>query len=32
VSPGRFDLVMDMYHDGHDENRAPAGFGIDPDR
>ncbi len=28
--PGRFDLVMDMYHEEHDEGRAPAGFGIDP--
>ena len=30
AAPGRFDLVMDMYHDEHRENRAPAGFTIDP--
>jgi hypothetical protein len=28
--PGRFDLVMDMYHDEHSEDRAPAGFVIEP--
>ena len=28
--PGRFDLVMDMYHDEHAEDRAPAGFVIEP--
>ncbi len=26
VAPGRFELVMDMYHPDHDETRAPAGF------
>lgn len=30
AAPGRFQLVMDMYHDEHDEDRAPAGFAIDP--
>lgn len=30
AAPGKFDLVMDMYHEEHRENRAPAGFGIDP--
>lgn len=26
AAPGRFELVMDMYHDDHAETRAPAGF------
>ncbi len=30
AAPGRFDLVMDMYHEEHKEQRAPAGFTIDP--
>jgi hypothetical protein len=30
AAPGRFELVMDMYHAEHRENRAPAGFTIDP--
>lgn len=30
AAPGRFDLVMDMYHDNHDETRAPAGFTLEP--
>jgi hypothetical protein len=30
AAPGRFGLVMDMYHAEHREERAPAGFTIDP--
>ncbi|MDT9599205.1 hypothetical protein [Sphingosinicella rhizophila] len=30
AAPGKFDLVMDMYHEEHRENRAPAGFRIEP--
>lgn len=30
AAPGRFSLVMDMYHSEHDEHRAPAGFAIVP--
>lgn len=26
----RADLIFDLYHDGHVENRAPAGFTIEP--
>jgi hypothetical protein len=26
AAPGRFQLVMDMYHEEHRETRAPAGF------
>ncbi|HYJ29589.1 MAG TPA: hypothetical protein VEW25_04535 [Allosphingosinicella sp.] len=26
AAPGRFQLVMDMYHEEHRESRAPAGF------
>jgi hypothetical protein len=26
AAPGRFELVMDMYHAEHREDRAPAGF------
>ena len=29
-APGRTDLVMDMYHEEHVEDRAPAGFAITP--
>ena len=28
AAPGRFTLIMDMYHDEHREERAPAGFTI----
>ena len=27
---GRFDLVLDMYHEEHRETRAPAGFSLVP--
>lgn len=30
ASPGKFRLVMDMYHEEHREAQAPAGFRIDP--
>jgi hypothetical protein len=30
AAPGRFELVMDMYHEEHVEGGAPAGFTIDP--
>jgi hypothetical protein len=30
AAPGRFSLVMDMYHDEHVETRAPAGFTLAP--
>jgi hypothetical protein len=30
AAPGRFDLVIDMYHEEHKEDQAPAGFRIDP--
>ena len=30
AAPGRFDLVMDMYHEEHRETGAPAGFTIVP--
>jgi hypothetical protein len=30
AAPGRFDLVMDMYHEEHKEQRPPAGFSIEP--
>jgi hypothetical protein len=30
AAPGRFGLVMDMYHEEHREEHAPPGFGIDP--
>lgn len=30
AAPGRFELVMDMYHDEHREERAPPGFAIVP--
>lgn len=28
VAPGRVDVVLDIYHEEHKENRAPAGFQI----
>jgi hypothetical protein len=30
AAPGRIELVMDMYHEEHREDRAPAGFAILP--
>ena len=30
AAPGRFDLVMDMYHEEHREEAAPPGFTIVP--
>ena len=30
AAPGRIELIMDMYHDEHREDRAPAGFTILP--
>ncbi|WP_106638594.1 hypothetical protein [Allosphingosinicella vermicomposti] len=30
AAPGKMDLVMDMYHDGHVETAAPAGFTLLP--
>jgi hypothetical protein len=30
AAPGRFELVMDMYHDDYEERRAPAGFTLNP--
>ena len=30
AAPGRYDLVMDMYHEEHRERAAPPGFAIDP--
>jgi hypothetical protein len=30
AAPGKVGLVMDMYHEEHREERAPAGFAIDP--
>lgn len=30
AAPGSAELVMDMYHAGHDEDRAPPGFSIVP--
>ena len=30
AAPGRFQLVMDMYHAEHQEDHAPAGFAIVP--
>lgn len=29
-APGKFQLVMDMYHSEHKEDRAPAGFTLTP--
>ena len=31
AAPGRFDIVMDMYHPTHRETGAPAGFTLVPD-
>lgn len=31
AAPGRFDIVMDMYHPTHNETRAPEGFTLVPD-
>jgi hypothetical protein len=31
AAPGRFDIVMDMYHAEHRETRAPSGFAIVPE-
>lgn len=30
AAPGRFSLALDMYHDNHDETRAPAGLTLVP--
>ena len=30
AAPGRVDLVLDVYHEEHKEDRAPAGFRIQP--
>ncbi|MEA3033358.1 MAG: hypothetical protein QOH86_1374 [Sphingomonadales bacterium] len=30
AAPGRFDLFLDLYHEEHVENRAPAGFTLAP--
>ena len=30
AAPGRIELIMDMYHAEHSEDRAPAGFNILP--
>ena len=30
AAPGRTTLMMDMYHPGHREDRAPPGFSINP--
>ena len=30
AAPGKVELVMDMYHAEHDEDRAPAGFTLAP--
>lgn len=30
AAPGKLGLVMDMYHEEHEENRAPPGFSIAP--
>ena len=30
AAPGRFDLLLDMYHEEHVETRAPAGFTLVP--
>ena len=30
AAPGKVGLVIDMYHEEHREERAPAGFAIDP--
>jgi hypothetical protein len=30
AAPGRFDLFLDLYHEEHVEDRAPAGFTLAP--
>jgi len=30
AAPGHFELILDMYHDEHREDRAPPGFAIVP--
>ncbi|MEA2999306.1 MAG: hypothetical protein QOK17_1139 [Sphingomonadales bacterium] len=30
AAPGRFDLILDLYHEEHVEDRAPAGFTLAP--
>jgi hypothetical protein len=30
AAPGKLDLMMDMYHEEHRENRAPAGLALTP--
>jgi hypothetical protein len=30
AAPGRFELIADLYHEEHREERAPAGFRIEP--
>lgn len=30
AAPGRFSVVMDMYHDDHEETQAPVGFTLAP--
>lgn len=30
AAPGRFDLIVDHYHEEHREDRAPAGLRIEP--
>jgi hypothetical protein len=30
AAPGRFDLILDLYHEEHVEGRAPAGFTLAP--
>jgi len=30
AGPAKAEIVMDMYHEGHAENRAPPGFTIQP--
>ena len=32
AAPGRTDLIMDMYHSEHEDDRAPPGFAILPRR
>jgi hypothetical protein len=32
AAPGRVTLLLDIYHDGHEEDRAPAGFRLEPRR
>jgi hypothetical protein len=30
AAPGRVELIVDLYHEEHRENRAPAGFRLEP--